>query len=87
MRSIGCGTSRMRTARALALAGSLLAAQCALYPPGPERFSFGVMGDVPYNEREEPRFVRMIESMGREPLAFVVHVGDTKGTEPCTDAL
>ena len=77
----------MKTARALALAGSLLAAQCALYPPGAERFSFGVMGDAPYNAREEPRFVRMIESMGREPLAFVVHVGDTKGTAPCTDEL
>jgi hypothetical protein len=77
----------MKAARALALAGSLLAAQCALHPPGSERFSFGVMGDVPYNAREEPRFVRMIERMGAEPLAFVVHVGDTKGTERCTDEL
>jgi hypothetical protein len=77
----------MKTARALALAGSLLVAQCALHPPGAGRFSFGVMGDAPYNEREEPRFERMIERMGMEPLAFVVHLGDTKGTGPCTDAL
>ena len=75
------------TARALALASSLLAASCALYPPGPERFSFAVMGDVPYRAREEPRFERMIERINAEPYAFVVHVGDIKGTGRCSDEL
>ena len=76
-----------KAARALAFACSLLAAQCAFRTPGPEAFDFGVMGDVPYNEREEPRFVEMIERMNAEKLAFVVHVGDTKGTSRCTDEL
>ena len=76
-----------RRARALALACSLAAAQCAFHPRGPGTFDFAVMGDVPYNEREEPRFVEMIERMNAEKLAFVVHVGDTKGTSRCTDEL
>ena len=75
------------TARALALACSLAAAQCAFRPPGPGTFDFAIMGDVPYNEREEVRFVEMIGRMNAENLAFVVHVGDTKGTARCTDEL
>ena len=78
----------MKTAaRALALACSLLAAQCALHPPGPERFSFAVMGDIPYKRSQEPPFLAMIERINAEPLAFVVHVGDIKGTSRCSDDL
>jgi hypothetical protein len=70
-------------------ASAFLLAQCALRQPGPEAFSFGVFGDAPYNEREEPAFMQTIERMNAEPLAFVVHVGDFKaGSDaPCTDAL
>jgi hypothetical protein len=42
---------------------------------------------VPTIEREEPRFVEMIERMNAENARFVVHVGDTKGTSRCTDEL
>src|SRR6202162_4245050 len=74
--------------RVVALLGALLLAACAIRAPSPEAFSFGVMGDTPYSEREEPHFLRMIERMNAEPLAFVVHVGDFKsGASPCTDAL
>ena len=68
---------------ALALGG------CASRPPSGEAFVFGVMGDTPYNDREEAHFVKMLERMGGEPLAFIVHVGDIKagGNAPCTDAL
>ena len=77
----------MRSALWIATA-SLLVTQCAFRPPGPEAFSFGVMGDTPYNEREEPVFVETIARMNGEALAFVVHVGDIKsGTTPCTDEL
>lgn len=63
-------------------------AGCALQPPSPQAFAFGVMGDAPYNEREEAQFVAMMGRMSAEPLEFVVHVGDFKaGSEPCTDAL
>src|SRR5207253_7930905 len=67
----------------------LLLAGCALRPPSPEAFAFGVMGDAPYNDREEAPFVAMIARMNAEPLEFVVHVGDFKadGGSPCRDAL
>src|SRR5258707_14012806 len=66
-----------------------LAAGCALRPPSGEAFVFGVMGDTPYNDREEAHLVKMLERMDGEPLAFIVHVGDIKagGNSPCTDAL
>jgi hypothetical protein len=61
---------------------------CAVRPPSGEAFVFGVMGDTPYNDREEAHFVKMLERMDGEPLAFIVHVGDIKsGGSPCTDAL
>jgi hypothetical protein len=67
---------------------ALLLAACAIRAPSPDAFYFGVMGDTPYNDREETHFLRMIERMDSEPLAFVVHVGDFKsGSSPCTDAL
>lgn len=68
---------------ALALAG------CALKPPHPDAFTFGALGDVPYNAREELAFDVMLGHMGSEPLAFLVHIGDFKaGTNaPCSDAV
>ena len=51
-------------------------------------FTFAAFGDTPYTEDEEQRFPSMIAEMNREPLAFVVHVGDFKsGWSACTDAL
>ncbi|HEY4999920.1 MAG TPA: hypothetical protein VII36_12280, partial [Usitatibacter sp.] len=72
------------------MAASLLAlASCASAPTSGDAFAFGVMGDTPYNEREEPHFLEMIERMNAEPLAFVIHVGDFKAGShaPCTDEL
>ena len=72
------------------LAGLLVlvaAAGCATKPPHPEAFSFGVVGDTPYSDREAAEFDAMLAAMRTEPLAFVVHVGDFKagGNAPCTD--
>jgi hypothetical protein len=66
-----------------------LLAGCATRPPSEGSFVFGVMGDTPYSDREEAHFLKMLERMGDEPLAFIVHVGDIKagGHSPCTDAL
>jgi len=51
-------------------------------------FTFAAFGDAPYTEAEEAPFVGVIAAMNREPLAFVIHVGDFKsGWSPCTDAL
>jgi hypothetical protein len=79
----------MVTARLAAAAAAALAASCALGPPSGGGFTFAVMGDVPYNDAEEPRFVEMIGHMNAEPLAFVIHVGDIKAgnRSPCSDAL
>ena len=60
-------------------------------------FQFAAIGDTGYSKKSEEEFSRMIAAMNREPLAFVVHVGDfeadpraymrspTTVTEPCTD--
>jgi hypothetical protein len=81
-RTIFCGL-------ALALAAGQATAQS---------FQFAAIGDTGYSKKSEQEFDRMIAAMNREPLAFVVHVGDfeadprpymrnpTTVTEPCTDA-
>lgn len=70
-------------------ASALLLAQCALRPPGPDAFSFAVMGDAPYSEREETPFMETLARIDREHVAFVVHVGDFKagGHTRCSDEL
>lgn len=51
-------------------------------------FSFGVIGDMPYSAGEEPLVAAMLDQMGREPLEFILHVGDFKsGHSLCTDEL
>jgi hypothetical protein len=69
------------------LAACVLAAACATQPPSPETFSFAVLGDTPYSDAEEARYRDMLAAIDREPLAFVIHVGDFKGGGACSDAL
>jgi hypothetical protein len=71
----------------VALAAALLAAACATRAPHPEAFTFAVVGDTPYNEHEERAWRAMIGRINREPLAFVIHIGDFKGGGECSDAL
>ena len=67
---------------ALALCSALVQAQA------PERFSFAIVGDAPYNAREESLFTQMLDEINQENLAFVVHVGDIKsGGSPCSDEM
>lgn len=74
----------MRAVTTLLLAVSL----CSGTAQGAERFSFGVMGDTPYNAVEERDLEWLLEDLAREPLAFVIHVGDIKGgSSPCSLAL
>jgi len=48
--------------------------------------SFGLFGDVPYSDYERAQLPLMLEEMGRESLAFVVHDGDIKnGSSVCSD--
>jgi hypothetical protein len=62
---------------------------CATRPSGPNTFSFAMMGDMQYDAREEMLFPQLVDTLNKEKLEFVVHVGDFKagGNAPCTDAL
>jgi hypothetical protein len=67
------------------IAGFALCAACAGDPAAAD-FAFGALGDMPYSADEEERFPGLIAEMGRENLAFIVHVGDFKrATETCSD--
>ena len=64
---------------------SLLAASLAAGPT-PERFQFGLIGDLPYNAIETTLFRDLMTVLDGLDLAFVVHDGDLKsGTSPCSD--
>lgn len=53
-----------------------------------ESFSFGVLGDVPYNRFERLHLPAVLADMDAEPLKVVIHDGDIKnGGERCDDAL
>jgi hypothetical protein len=49
-------------------------------------FQFAVIGDAPYFAFEEAQVAATLEALGRERVAFVIHVGDIKGGgTPCSD--
>jgi predicted phosphodiesterase len=62
---------------------------CSVQPPiPPGGWNFAVIGDTPYDAREEALLRPMIQAMNGEDLAFVVHVGDIIiGNGRCTDAI
>ena len=56
--------------------------------PDAAEFTFAALGDTPYTRDEEERFPDLIAEMNREPLAFVVHVGDFKSARShCSNEL
>jgi hypothetical protein len=74
-----------KLARAV-IACALLAALAVAPARGAEPFTFAALGDTPYSPDEESSFTGMIAELNREPLAFVVHVGDFKGGHSeCSD--
>jgi hypothetical protein len=51
-------------------------------------FAFALMGDAPYAAEEEQPVAEMIDVINRQPVEFVVHIGDIKnGHSPCSDEL
>jgi hypothetical protein len=51
-------------------------------------FQFAVIGDAPYFAFEEAQVAATLQALAREPVAFVIHVGDIKGGgRPCSDEL
>ena len=72
------------------LRGALLALAALLSPAlqAAEPFSFGVLGDIPYNRFERQHLPEVLAEMDAEGLRVVVHDGDFKsGGERCDDAL
>lgn len=69
--------------RALLITLSLLAD-----PIAAQTWSFGLLGDTPYSDKERREFPHLLAQMGRSGLDFIVHAGDFKnGNSPCDDAL
>jgi hypothetical protein len=57
-------------------------------PAVAEPFAFALIGDLPYSSADEAVLAAVLAATGREPLAFVLHVGDIKASrERCDDAL
>ena len=64
----------------------LFMAACAAQPPAAGEVRFALMGDTPYSESEVGRLDGLIGDLNKEPLEFVVHIGDiTSGRGPCTN--
>ena len=90
-----------KTAGAISLAAFLSITTGLITAPAnraaAQSFEFAAIGDTGYSKKSELEFDRMIAAMNREPLAFVVHVGDFEAdprpymrnpntvTEPCTN--
>lgn len=75
-----------------ALGGSVYAAarnsNLPATAPAREAFAFGLIGDLPYFDLDEPNLASLIADMNADALECVIHVGDIKTSmEPCDDAL
>jgi hypothetical protein len=61
---------------------------CASLSTSAAEFTFGALGDTPYTWIEEATFPALLDGIGREDLAFIVHIGDFKAARaPCSDEL
>ena len=77
LRALACGLLMLRV-------DALVLAQATT----PRSFSFAVIGDTPYYPHEEVYLRSLLKSLAREPIEFVVHVGDIKsGSSRCDDGL
>jgi hypothetical protein len=92
----------MTLTSALAIAScALLLVSCATAPGGTgaasSRFEFALIGDVPYDGRQEKQFPNVMNEINAADLAFVIHDGDFQwdgagwnekagGMTPCSDA-
>lgn len=52
------------------------------------RFDFALIGDLPYDARQEAKFQELIQDINKSSVRFVVHDGDFKsGSSLCSDEL
>ena len=79
----------LHVARAALVVLALCLTACASHVSSPGAFSFALIGDTQYDEREEALFDHMLDAINASDVKFVVHVGDFKAGSfaPCSDAL
>lgn len=54
----------------------------------PDAFSFALMGDMPYSDRQIELFGKLIKEVNADPTVdLVLHTGDIKGSGRCDDRL
>jgi hypothetical protein len=79
--------TRTPSARVAAAIAAFAFAAAAAFAQDGAAYSFAVIGDTPYSRSQDWKFLELIDNLNREPLAFVVHIGDFKsGSSPCDDA-
>ena len=72
--------------RIAAVALAFLLASCtSLRVTSPDAWHFGIVGDTPYNDAEEVKWLELIGLINAAPLDFTVHIGDIKGGGKCSD--
>lgn len=59
-----------------ACSGAMRSEAGAASPTATERFQFALIGDAPYTRVQEVEYQRLLTSLNRNELAFVVHIGD-----------
>lgn len=74
---------KIASTAAVATLATLLSA-----PAVADSWQFGLIGDIPYSERERRELPRLIAHLGEQQMRFIAHIGDIKsGGERCDDAL
>ena len=70
------------------LSGLAVLALCASLSAQDAAFEFALLGDNPYVPEAVPKFATLIDDVNSQSqLEWVVHVGDIKGGEPCSDEI
>ena len=90
VRATGRRRALLRAGAGIAAAGALATAAGARARTSPATapFAFVLIGDLPYSQAGEDDLAALLARIDEEPLDFVLHVGDIKGSaEPCSDAL
>lgn len=67
----------------LSMTLSLLFLLCPIHVLGAEPFHFIAHGDTAYGEASYPIYESLIKDINASRPAFTIHVGDTKGHQPC----
>lgn len=73
----------------LALVGMLLAsAASTAVEAAPDDLTIALIGDIPYGQADEPKYINLIKAINNASPAFTIHDGDIKsGSTLCSDEM